>query len=182
MRRAQVQGYFQVMELSGMLGLAVFTFFLYASPGPFLIPNPEPQTAWMDEWYNTVNNTAYTKWTSETGERLQLASISFLVIGLVAFVSAVCLILFEDKWVAKIVSKFLKPPKVKDNVREEPPAVEVVIDPENTMSNNPREEQDADIMKSLRRRTRTNDLPSKEGNIDIDLQREQKAQYEDSKL
>ena len=92
------------------------------------------------------------------------------------------MILFEDKWVAKIVSKFLKPPKVKDNVREEPPAVEVVIDPENTMSDNPREEQDADIMKSLRRRTRTNDLPSKEGNIDIDLQREQRAQYEDSKL
>merc|ERR1711971_234750 len=138
------------------LAMTVFTFLLYASPGPFLIASPEPQTAWMDEWYNTENNTAYTKWTLETGERLQIVSISLLVIGQIAFVLAVSLILFEDKWVAKMVSKFPNSPKEKDNVSEGPPAVEVVIDPKNTTSNNPREDQDADIMKVLRRRTRTN--------------------------
>ena len=85
----------------------------------------EPTTDWIHKWNNTANSTVLNKWTSETGDRLQLASISFLVISLIAFVLAICLILFEDEWVAKIISKFPNLPKEEDNVKEVPPAAEV---------------------------------------------------------
>ena len=88
------------------LAMTVLIFLLHALPGLFLIASPDPTNDWIQEWYNTANNTAFKEWTSETGDRIQLASISFLLVGLVAFVLAVCLIVFEERWVAKIVAKF----------------------------------------------------------------------------
>ena len=120
------------------LAMTVLIFLLHALPGSFLIASPEPTNDWIEEWYNTANNTAFKQWTSETGDRLQLASISFLLIGLVAFVLAVCLTLFEDKWVAKIVSKFPNHPKEKGNMEEGPVEMDLI--------NKPREHQDADEM------------------------------------
>ena len=123
--------------------MTVLIFLLHALPGLFLIASPDPTNDWIQEWYNTANNTAFKEWTSETGDRIQLASISFLLVGLVAFVLAVCLIVFEERWVAKIVAKFPNHPKEESNVEEGP----VEIDPMKRMSNNPREDQDADEMK-----------------------------------
>ena len=125
------------------LAMTVLIFLLHALPGLFLIASPDPTNDWIQEWYNTANNTAFKEWTSETGDRIQLASISFLLVGLVAFVLAICLIVFEERWVAKIVAKFPNHTKEESNVEEGP----VEIDPMNRMSNNPREDQDADEMK-----------------------------------
>ena len=86
-----------------------------------------------------MNNTAYNNWTTETGDRLQIASVSFLLIGSIAFVLVICLILFEDGWVAKIVSKF---PKEEDNFNEGTPEAEVEIDLKITMSHNSIEDQE----------------------------------------
>ena len=52
------------------------------------------------------SNTDFVKWASETGDRLQIASVSVLFVGVLAFFLATCLILYEDRWVAKIASKF----------------------------------------------------------------------------
>ena len=151
------------------LAMTVFIFLLHALPGLFLIASPEPATDWIQEWYNTANNTAFEKWTSETGDRIQLASISFLLIGLVAFVLAVCLILFEDKWVAKIVAKFPNQPKEEDNIEEGPPAAEGEIDPKKRISDNPMEDQD-----EMKKDRKTNASVCKNGNSETgsDLQEE----------
>ena len=93
------------------LSMAVYTFLYIAVPGPFLISSPEPNNYRMKEW----NNNEYDNWVARIGERLQSASISFLVIGFVAFVLVICMILFEDKWVAEVVSKFPHRPKEDDN-------------------------------------------------------------------
>ena len=45
----------------------------------------------------------YNEYESETGKRLQIASIGFIVIGSLSFVLAICMILFEEEWVAEIV-------------------------------------------------------------------------------
>ena len=112
------------------LAMTVFIFFVLAFRLPFLIASPLPTTRWKS---TESNNTVYMKWASETGERLQTASISFLLIGSVAFVLVICLVLFEDKWVAKIVSKFPKHSTPKDNLNEGP----LELEPKNTTSNNP---------------------------------------------
>ena len=78
-------------------------------------------------------------WSSETGDHLQLVSISFLLIGLVAVVWAFCLIHFEDKWVAKINAKF-------PNHHNE-------IDLMNKTTTHPKKIQDAVEMKKEKTRT-----------------------------
>ena len=117
------------------LAMAVFTFFLFAAPAPFLIASPVPTTQWTS---TESNNPVYNKWASETGDRLQTASISFLLVGSVAFVLVICLILFEDQWVAKIVSQFLNHSTPVVELNEGPPVTEVEIDPKNKVSNYPR--------------------------------------------
>ena len=81
------------------LSMAVYTFLFIAAPGPFLISSPEPNSYRMKEW----NNPDYDQWVARIGERLQIASISFLVIGSVAFALVICIILFEDKWVTELL-------------------------------------------------------------------------------
>ena len=85
------------------LAMTFFTFLLIAALGPFIIANPEP-TISENYWVIESNSTA--EWTQDTGDRLQAASLYFLTIGSVAFILAICLILNEDRWVAKIVSNF----------------------------------------------------------------------------
>ena len=119
--------------------MAVFTFFLFAAPAPFLIASPVPTTQWTS---TESNNPVYNKWASETGDRLQTASISFLLVGSVAFVLVICLILFEDQWVAKIVSQFPNHSTLEDEFNEGPPVTEVEIDPKNKVSNYPRIEDE----------------------------------------
>ena len=109
------------------LTMTVFTFLLYASPGPFIIANPEP-TLSTNYWVIERNNTDYTQWVSKTSDRLQHASISFLTIGFIAFVLAICLILFEDQWVSKIVFRFPKQPKQEEKASKGPPATEAEIE------------------------------------------------------
>ena len=125
-----------------------------------------------------TNSTGFNTWASMTGDRLQIASASFLLVGFVAFALAICLILSEDRWVDKIVSKFPNQLKEED---EGLPADEVEMDPRNTRSSNPREDQDADIMKE-NEDTDASDLVCKEeGNIDSELQKEYKlASLEDA--
>jgi len=114
------------------LVMAVFIFFPLASRLPFLIASPEPTTRWTS---TESNNHVYKEWASKTGVRLQTASISLLLIESVTFVLVICLLLFEDKWVAKIISKFPEHSAPENNLNEGPP--ELVIEPENTTSNNP---------------------------------------------
>ena len=85
--------------------MTFFIFLLYASTGPLVVANPEPTTQWKEE---SSNNPVYKAWASETGERVQAASICLLIIGPIAFVLVICVTLFEDEWVAKIVSRFPK--------------------------------------------------------------------------
>ena len=93
------------------LVMTIFIFFLYGASIPFVISNPSPQAA---QWTPNPNNTDYNNWTSETRERLLTASISALVLGILAFVFTFLTILFEDKVVASIVSKFPKQSKKKE--------------------------------------------------------------------
>ena len=87
------------------LAMAFFTFLLFPSPGLFLVANPEPtpSTRWTVE---KSNNTEYLKWALDTEHRLQVASHSLLMVGSIALALAIFIILFEDQWVANIVSKF----------------------------------------------------------------------------
>ena len=98
------------------LVITAFVFLLYGASLPFMIANPEPQRT---QWTPDPNNTDYNNWISDTGKRLWVASISFLVIGFFAFVSTILTYLFEDKVVAKIVSRFLKQSKEEeDDIKE----------------------------------------------------------------
>ena len=154
------------------LAMTVFIFFLFATPSPFIIASPVPTTHWTStEWNNTGS---YHTWASKTGDRLQIASISLLLVGSLAFVSVTCLLLFEDKWVAKIVAKFPKHSTPEDDLNEGPPVPELVIEPENIKSNNPRiEDGDADFLK---KDTNDSDLVCKEDNLGSDLRNETKAE------
>ena len=89
--------------------MTVFTFLLYASAAH--CASPESTIPWMT---TEGNNPKYSKWDSETGDSLRIASFSFLTIGFVAFVLVIRLILFEDRWVANIVTRFPKHPKQED--------------------------------------------------------------------
>ena len=155
------------------LAMTVLTFLIHAFLGSFLIASPKPPTDWMQKLYNTANSTAFDEWTSKTGDRLQLQSIFFLVIGLIAFVLAICLILFEDTWVVKIAAKFPKQAKEEGNVEEGPPATEAGLDPKNRMSNNPGEDQGADEMNKDQNKI-SSDLVCKKGSneTESDLQEE----------
>ena len=78
------------------------------------------------------------------GNRVLVASICFLVIGFLAFVLVICMILFEDEWVEKIVAKFPKHSKVEvRSASKELPAIE--IDLRNSKSSN--KDQNADSMR-----------------------------------
>ena len=78
--------------------------------------------AWSvpEDCRNTTNSSEkpfdkdYNNWTSETREHLWTASISVLVVRILAFVLTFLTILFEDKVVASIVSKFPKQSKKKE--------------------------------------------------------------------
>ena len=108
--------------------MAVLSFLVYAVPLPLAIVNPQAKTQWTAESHNME----YNEYESETGNHLWIASICFLVIGALAFVSVICMILFEDEWVEKIVTKFPNHSKAEVNVtHEEPPAIEFEIDPKN---------------------------------------------------
>lgn len=100
------------------LAMTVFIFFLFATPAPFIIASPVPTTHWTSAESN--NTGSYNTWASKTGDRLQIASISLLLVGSLAFVSVICLLLFEDKWVAKIVSRFPKHSTPEDDLNEGP--------------------------------------------------------------
>ena len=50
-------------------GQKAIIFLLHVLPGSFLIASSEPTNDWIQDWYSTANN----KWTSEAGNRLQLA-------------------------------------------------------------------------------------------------------------
>ena len=118
------------------VAMTLLTFLIHALPGSFLIASQEPAIDFLHKRYNTSNSTAFDNWTLETGDHLKLQSIFFLVVGLVAFVLAICLILFEDTWVAKIVAQFPNQAKEEDNVEE------AGSDPKN-----PGEDQDAGEVK-----------------------------------
>ena len=92
--------------------MAVFFFLLDIAPPPFVIANPEPET---QEWTSDKATPEYKKWSEQLSGRIQIASILLLVVGTVAFVFAIGLILFEDQWVAGIVSSF---PKLPNKDRE----------------------------------------------------------------
>ena len=92
------------------MAMTVFVFLLYVAPVPFVVANPIPE----DKWCKGSNNTVYGKWASETGQRLQIASVASLVIGCVASALGLCLLLFEDKWLARILSAF--PNLSKENI------------------------------------------------------------------
>ena len=150
--------------------MTVFIFFLFAIRAHFIIASPIPTTRWTSA---ESNNSVYHTWASKTGDRLQIASISLLLVGSLAFVSVICMLLFEDKWVAKIVSKFPKHSSPEDNLNEEPPVPKLVIEVKNTKSNNPRiEDDDADFLKG----TNASDLVCKEDNLGSDLRNETKAE------
>ena len=106
--------------------MTVFSFLVYVSPLPLAISNPQPKTQWTAEYHNAE----YSEYESETGKRLWNASICFLVIGSIAFVLVICMILFEDEWVAKIVETFPNHSKAEaKSANKEPPAIEVEIGP-----------------------------------------------------
>ena len=116
----------------------------------------------------------YQEWASETGDRLQIASISLLLVGSLAFVLVICLLLFEDKWVGKIVSKFPKNSTPEGDLNEGPPAPEPVIEPQNRNSNNPSiEDGDADFVK---KDTNALDFVCKGGSLGSDLRNKKIAE------
>ena len=94
--------------------MAVLIFLVYAAPLPLAIVNPQAKTQWTAESHNME----YKEYESETGNRLRIASICFLLIGALAFLSVICMILFEDEWVEKIVTKF--PKKLSPNFQTIP--------------------------------------------------------------
>ena len=93
-----------------------------------------------------------------------------MLVGSLAFVLVICLLLFEDKWVGKIVSKFPKHSTPEGNLNKGPPAPEPVIEPENRKSNNPRiEDGDVDFVE---KNTNASDLACICDNLGSDLRNE----------
>ena len=92
------------------LAMAVFSFFLFSAPLPSMIANPEPQTLKWTQDRDTLFRSIYERrtWAAELNERVRIASITLLILGSVALFLTICLILFEDRWVAGIVSTFPK--------------------------------------------------------------------------
>ena len=69
-----------------------------------MVVNPEPTThQWTEE---SKNSTAFEDWVSETSGRLRFVASLSLITGVLAFVMAIGILLFEDNFVARIVSKF----------------------------------------------------------------------------
>ena len=75
-----------------------------------MIANPKPDTLKWTQNRSTLFRSMYErrKWAAELNERVQMVSISLLVVGTVALFLTICLILFEDTWVAGIVTTFPK--------------------------------------------------------------------------
>ena len=107
------------------LAMTIFTFFLYGVPNLFVIMDSRPTTMWTGR---NETNSDYAEYESELGSRLQFFSISFLTTGSVAFVLVICMILFEDQLVARIVSKFPKNSK-DQNSKQEQATTEVETSP-----------------------------------------------------
>ena len=107
------------------LAMTIFTFFLYGLPNIFVIMDSRPTTMWTGR---NETNSDYAEYESELGRRLQFFSISFLTTGSVAFVLVICMILFEDQLVARIVSKFPKTSK-DQNSNQEQATIEVETSP-----------------------------------------------------
>ena len=122
--------------------MTFLTFLLFASPGLFLHASPEPTTRWTRE---NANNTEYLKWASETGRRLQVASYFLVMVGSVELVLAIFIILFEDQWVANIVSKFENHAKQENSGNEELAVAEAKIE---TKPSEFRRVSDTDVIKS----------------------------------
>ena len=97
------------------LAITTFIFLLFISPVPFITVNPVAETHWTRE----TNSTEYKEWESELSDRLWIASISSLVNGGIVFVLGISLILFEDQWVAGIVSIFPNLSKRRDDEDED---------------------------------------------------------------
>ena len=88
------------------LAMTLFTFFLIAAPGIFLIKNPKPTPRqWMEELNLTSTDpqSVFKEWERKTSERLHIDTIACLMIGCLAFVLVVALILFEDRWVEYVM-------------------------------------------------------------------------------
>ena len=105
--------------------MTAFISLLYLASVPFIIVNPESQN---EQWTTDQNNTDYIDWMSTTGKRFKAFSISFLVIGILAFVLTILTVLFEDKLVASIVSKFPKQYKKKDDEEKDTQQNDKVIE------------------------------------------------------
>ena len=140
------------------LAMTVLTFVFIGGPGIFLILDPEPTTrSWMAEmnntepnklaldsqsWMQKLNPTTLQAWTSGTGDRLKIASISTLALGSVAFVMVICLILHEDDWVARIVAQFPKEDKKDREGKENSERTEDKENKEDQLANKDTEEKE----------------------------------------
>ena len=115
------------------LGVAITSvaFLVYALPLPLVIADPKPKTPWTSESDNNdFNGTLesrhyhYEDYESETGKRLQIASIFFLA-------SIISIIFFENEWVAQIVTQFPNNSRREDSASDESLAGKGEIDLQN---------------------------------------------------
>ena len=86
------------------VGMATFFFLLFSSSLAWHVANPEE----LSKIYVPVNESdpSIQAWRSETTDRLQKISASFLGLGFITFILVICFILFQEKLVATILSNF----------------------------------------------------------------------------
>ena len=86
------------------VGMATFFFLLFSSSLAWHVANPEE----LSKIYVPVNESdpSIQAWRSETTDRLQTISASFLGLGFITFILVICFILFQEKLVATILSNF----------------------------------------------------------------------------
>ena len=81
--------------------MTVFNFLLFSSFLAWVIASPERFSILVAEEQSKI----YKHWASEQARRLQTCSIACLLVGFPTSLLTICFLLFQDKFVKKVVDK-----------------------------------------------------------------------------
>ena len=101
--------------------MTVFNFLLFSTSLAWVISTPEEGS--LVNWAKESSEGIYKDWASESAARLQISSIACLLVGCPTSLFVICLLLFQNKFVKKVVDDYKQEEDVRDQLHnEEDPA------------------------------------------------------------
>lgn len=100
------------------IAMTVFIFLLFSSSLAWVIATPEKGS--LVNWAKESTEGIYKDWASASVARLQTSSIACLLVGFPTSLFVICLLLFQNKFVEKVVDDYKQEEDVGD--KEEHPA------------------------------------------------------------